>query len=136
MSDPVQMRALVKAITMDGPLAPRQIFWCSASHAEHYVQHNIAEIVTEEELTRPSQNRQLTPTEIKEYTEEFQAREAGIAAAKKSSSESLQTPSTDSQESSEHGAAEPPSASQPAQASQPIKSQGSTLTLPHRKGKK
>jgi hypothetical protein len=130
--DYVQMRALVKSITMVGALTRGQIFWCSERHAQHFIENNIAEIVEPGSLLEPPEKRLKNPDEIKAYLDGFESREAGISEAKKSSSENQPTQSTDSQESNAPGEAEPQSASPQAQASQPIKSKPSTLTLPKR----
>jgi hypothetical protein len=71
INDLVQMRSLVRAETMDGALKPRQIFWCSRAHAEHYLQNRIAEVA--QSLAGPKETPAAGPTELKKSLPEESA---------------------------------------------------------------
>mgnify|MGYP000152006738 CR=1 FL=1 len=113
--DRVQMRSLVRAVTMDGALSPRDVFWTTESRAQHYIENKIAVPVG----VGPGETKPLAAEETKE---------------KKSSDVEMAGLQTDSAPLNESGKVESLSASHPAQASQnTVTSRRSLLTLPKRK---
>lgn len=112
--DKVQMRGLVRAETMDGPLSPRQVFWTTPERARHYVDNRIAELIA------PPAGPKETP-------------EVVITEAKKYSPAVTGGPSIGSAQSAESGKDAQSSASPQAQASATITSKPYTLSLPKRK---
>tara|TARA_R110000868_G_scaffold56772_2_gene175701 strand:- start:424 stop:759 length:336 start_codon:yes stop_codon:yes gene_type:complete len=109
----VQMRWLVNGESMDGPMQIKRVFWCTESHAQHYIQHRLAELIA------PSETKPAAPSEVKE--------------AKKSLVEEPGGHSTDSAKSSASGKTQSSSVSQQGQVLTTPKRNPSTLTLPHRK---
>jgi hypothetical protein len=105
---------LVRAETMDGALRPRQVFWCSREHAQHYIAHRIAELIA------PPVQPQEMPM-------------AGPSEVKKSLPEESAGQQTDSAASSDHGTGPLLSAQQAAQVSALSKPYRSTLALPKKR---
>lgn len=116
----VQMRALVRAETMDGGLRPRQVFWTTPAKAHHYIQHRIAELWSAQAVG-PSEIKPLQPEEVK------------AEPVKKSSSDATGTPSTDSVSLNADGRTSQSFASRLGQVLTTGKSKRSVLTLPKRK---
>jgi hypothetical protein len=87
----VQMRALVRAQTIDGAFKPRQVFWTTPVRAQHYIENRIAEYIAPAVL--PQEQPMGGPQEIKKS---FLVEPDG--------------PLTDSAESTESGKGEPLSA--------------------------
>lgn len=123
MSDQtVQMRALVRAETMIGGLKPRQVFWCNEAQAQHFIQHQIAELIAPP--AGPQEMKPAAPAEVKVEEPE----------AKKSLVEGSAGHSTDSAKSSESGQASASSALPAGTVSTTATSRiRSMLTLPKKK---
>lgn len=114
-SQSVQMRAMVRAQTIDGAVKPRQVFWTTPERARHYIDQGIAQYISVPVL--PSEQPTGGPQETKKYSPDL-----------------TDGQSIDSAVSKESGKEEPSSVAPPDQAS--TSNNQRSLTKPFRKGKR